>query len=162
MVLCFYCLFSYHSLLELHYGGRIRKSQTARELARETGLLVREAEQRIDADLFLDEYPRWELGAPHWSIILHEMFLHASEQGQKEAKRLICQECQGSASEPNLGVGQSAMELVGYQTSHKEIWDIYHSVYLLRRSPGLPPHGGQQRGRVIHDILSSLMIQLHR
>ena len=59
-------------------------------------------------------------------------------------------------------VGQSAMELVGYWTSHKEIWDIYHSAYLLRRSPDLPPCGTQQRGRVICNILSSLTSQLHR
>ena len=45
----------------------------------EVALSVGEAEQRIDAKLFLDEYPRWELGAPHWSIILHEMFLHAAK-----------------------------------------------------------------------------------
>ena len=69
MVLYFYCLFSYPSLLELHYRGRLRKSQTARELAREVGLSVREAERRIDAELFLNKFPRWELGAPHWSII---------------------------------------------------------------------------------------------
>ena len=55
------------------------KSQTAREQAMEVGLLVREAEQRIDTKLFLNEYPRWELGAPHQSVILHEMFLHAAE-----------------------------------------------------------------------------------
>ena len=40
------------------------KSQTAREQAMEVGLLVREAEWRVDAKLFLDEHPRWELGAP--------------------------------------------------------------------------------------------------
>ena len=55
------------------------KAQTTREWAMEVGLSVREAEQRIDAELFLHEYPRWELGAPHQSIILHEMFLHAAE-----------------------------------------------------------------------------------
>ena len=54
------------------------------------------------------------------------------------------------------------MELVGYQTSHKEIQDIYHSVYLLRRCPGLPPCGSQWRREVIHDILSSLRSQLHQ
>ena len=79
MVLFFCCLFSYPSLLELHYRGRMRKFQTAREQAREVGLSIREAEQRIDAELFLDEYPRWELGAPHQSVILHKMFLHAAE-----------------------------------------------------------------------------------
>ena len=93
MVLCSYCLFSYPSLLELQYGGRIKKSQTAKERDRETGLLVREAEWRIDAELFLDEYLRWELGTPHQSVILHEMFLHTAEEGQKEAERLICRGC---------------------------------------------------------------------
>ena len=44
----------------------------------EVGLSVREAEQRIDAELFLNEYPRWELGAPHQSVILYEMFLHVA------------------------------------------------------------------------------------
>ena len=149
MVLCFYCLSSFPSLLVLHYGGRLNKSQTAREWAKETGLSEREAEQRIEAELFLNEYPRWELGALHQSIILHEMFLHAAEQGQKEVERLVCQGHQPSMSRPDLEVDQSAMELVGYQTSHKEIWDIYHSVYLLRRFPGLPPCGPQQRGRAI-------------
>ena len=67
------------------------KSQTAREQAMEVGLSVREAEWRIDAELFLNEYPRWELGAPHQSVILHEMFLHTAEQGQQEAERLIHQ-----------------------------------------------------------------------
>ena len=145
----------------LHYRGRMRRSQTARAQGREVGLLVREAEQSIDAELFLNEYPRWELGAPHWSIILHEMFLHAAEQGQKEAERLIHWGCWGSVWRPDLEADQSIMELMGYQTSHKEIWDIYHSVYLLRRSSGLPPCGSQWRREVIPDILSSLRSQLH-
>ena len=68
----------------------MNKSQTAREWAIEVGLSVREAEQRLDTELFLDEYPRWELGAPDQSIILHEMFLHAAKQGQKEVERFIC------------------------------------------------------------------------
>ena len=71
MVLYLCCLFSYPCLLELHYGGRMRRSQTTREWAREAGLSIREAEHRIDAELFLNEYPHWELGAPHQSIILH-------------------------------------------------------------------------------------------
>ena len=100
----------------------------------------------------------WE--SLNWSVILHEMFLHAAEWGHKEAERLICQRCHGSASEPNLESDHSAMELVGYQTSCKEIHDIYHSVYLLRRPPGLPPCEDQQRRREICNVLSSLMSQL--
>ena len=32
------------------------------EQAKETGTSVRESKCRIDVRLFLDEYPRWELG----------------------------------------------------------------------------------------------------
>ena len=67
----------------------MHKFQTTREQAIVIGLLFREAEQRIDAELFLNEYPRWELGAPHQSVILHDMFLHAAKQGQKRAERFI-------------------------------------------------------------------------
>ena len=67
----------------------MHKSQTTREWAIEVGLSFREAERRLNAELFLDEYPRWEIEAPHQSIILHEMFLHAVKQGQKEAERFI-------------------------------------------------------------------------
>ena len=35
---------------------------------------------------------------------------------------MVCQRCRGSASEPDLEAGHSTMELVGYQTSHKEMW----------------------------------------
>ena len=54
------------------------------------------------------------------------------------------------------------MELVCYCTSEKEIRDIYHSVYLIERSPGFPSCGEWQRRRTVQDILSSLMDQLHR
>ena len=102
----------------------MNKSQTTREQAIEVGLSVREAEWRLHAKLFLDEDPRWELGAPYWSVILHDMFLHAVEWGQKEAERFICQGHQGSLPRPDLEADQSAMKLMGYWTSHKEIWDL--------------------------------------
>ena len=54
------------------------------------------------------------------------------------------------------------MKLMGYWTSHKEICDLYHSVYLLRRSPGPPPCRPQLRREAICDIPSSLRNQLHQ
>ena len=87
------------------------------------------------------------------------MFLHTAKWGQKEAE---CMVCQGSTREPDPEVGQSTMELVGYWTSLKEIWDIYQSVYLLWRPPGFPSCGDQLRRKMIQDILSSLEDQLHR
>ena len=76
-------------MLELHYGDRLCKSQSTREQARKVGQSIREAELRLDAKWFLDEYPRQEVEGPHQSIILHDMFLHAAKQGQKEAERFI-------------------------------------------------------------------------
>ena len=159
---CFYCFFSYSTLLELQDGGRVWKSQIAREQAREIRTSVREAECCIGVGLFLNKCPSWELGTPHWSVILHEMFLHTAERGWKEAEHMVHQVFQGSTSEPNLEAGHSAMELVGYWTSHKEISDIYQSVYLLRRPLGHPSCGDQLRRKMICDILSSLTDQLYR
>ena len=102
-------------------GGRVQRSQIAWEQAKEMGISVRESEHRIDIVLFLDEYPRWELGAPHQSVILHEMFLHATERGQKEAECMVHWGCWGSTSEPDPEAGHSTMELVGYWTTCKEI-----------------------------------------
>ena len=136
---CCYYLPSYLTLLTLHYGGCIERCQVARERAEEEGISYRESEWMVDSELFLNEYPQWGLGTPHQSVILHKMFLHAPGQGQKEAECMFCRGCRGSVPEPNHRADQSAMELVGYQTSRKEMRDIYHSVYLLRRSPRSPP-----------------------
>ena len=67
-------------------GDRLCKFQSAREWATEAGLSIREAEWRLNAKLFLDKYPRWEIDGPHWSIILHNLFPHTTEQGQKDER----------------------------------------------------------------------------
>ena len=95
------------------------------------GISIRETECQIDMGLFLDEYPQWELGTSHQSMILHEMFLHATSTRQKEAECMVHRGCQGSIMGSDPWAGPSAMELVGYWTSHKEIQDIYQSVFLL-------------------------------
>ena len=146
----------------LKYGNRMEKSQVACHWVEEEGLSFREAERVIKSKLFLDKYPQWGLQTPHQMVILHEMFLHATGQGQKEAEHMSCLGHQSSIPEPNPKVDQSAMELVGYQTSRKEIREVYHSVYLLRRSPGSPSCGESKRKRAIQDILSSLQTRLQR
>ena len=73
---------------------------------------------------------------------------------------MCCQGCQSRILEPNPKADESTMELVGYQTSRREMWDIYHSVYLLWRCPGSPSCGALRRRRAIQDILSSLQSQL--
>ena len=75
---------------------------------------------------------------------------------------MCCQGHQSCIPEPNPEVDQSAMELVGYRMSRKEMWDVYHSVYLLQRCPGSPSCGALRRRRAIQDILSSLQAQLQK
>ena len=101
------------------------------EWVKEMGISIREAKCQIDIGLFLDEYPQWELGTPHQSVILHDMFLHAADRGQKKAECMVCWGHWGITMGPDLQVGPSAMVLVGYWTSCKEIRDIYQSVFLL-------------------------------
>ena len=82
---------SYSALLMLEYGDRMEKSRVTCHQVEQEGLSFREAERVIESELFLDEYHQWGLGTPHWSVILHEMFLHTAGQGQKEAEHMCCQ-----------------------------------------------------------------------
>ena len=56
----------------------MEKTWEAHCRAVQEGLSLREAKQVVESELFLDEYPQWGLGTPHWSVILHEMFLHTA------------------------------------------------------------------------------------
>ena len=63
----------------LRYGDRMEKSRMACCQVEEEGLSIREVERVIESEMFLDDYPRWELRTPHQTVILHEMYLHAME-----------------------------------------------------------------------------------
>ena len=88
-----YYIFSYMPLLPLQYGNRVQRTWAAWNHAEENDILIREAEPQIDIRLFLDEYPQWELGTPHQSVFLHEMFLHATDRGWKEGECMVCWGC---------------------------------------------------------------------
>ena len=133
--------FSYHRLLELWYGDKQNKSLTAKEWANAEGLSMRKMEHHMDIDMFLDRYVRWEVGSPHCSVILHEMFLYAMEQGWKEAEWMICQGHWHGLPKLDPQADISAVWLVGPQTSKEEFRDLYYQVYKLRRLPG-SRHGG--------------------
>ena len=64
----------------------MQRTWAAWDFAEENDTSIHEAECQIDIGLFLDKYPRWELGTPHRAVILHEMFLHAADRGQKEVE----------------------------------------------------------------------------
>ena len=48
---------------------------------------------------------------------------------------------QSQVREPSTEEDQSALHIIGYHTSRKELRDVYHSVYLLNRAPGSPSRG---------------------
>ena len=57
--------FSYMTLLSLIYGSRMEKTCEAHCRAEQEGLSFREAEQVVEMELFLNEYPCWNIGSPH-------------------------------------------------------------------------------------------------
>ena len=62
----------------------MEKTWDAHRRVEREGLFFREAKRVVEMELFLDEYPRWNIGSPHQSVTLHEMFLHAaSHEGGK-------------------------------------------------------------------------------
>ena len=56
---------SYTTLLILTYGGRMEKTWEACCRAEQEGLSFREAKRVVEMELFLDEYPCWNMGSPH-------------------------------------------------------------------------------------------------
>ena len=43
-----------------------------------------EVERWLDAQLFLDEIPKWQPGRAHHSLLYQKMFAHMKAVGQKE------------------------------------------------------------------------------
>ena len=85
-------------------------------MAEQEGFSYREAERVVESDLFLDEYSQWNIGSPHQSVILHEMFLHTASQGWREVERMCHWGHQGHVREPNSEEDQSTLHLIGYCT----------------------------------------------
>ena len=63
--------------------------------------------------------PNGTLG-PHIAI-LHEMFLHVASQGPERQNICATGAFQGHVREPNSEEDQSALHLIGYHTSPKEL-----------------------------------------
>ena len=84
------------------------------------------------------------------------MFVPATESGWKEAERLICHSHQQGLPKLDSGADISAIQLVGYQTSSKEIGDLNCQVYVLMRLPGPPLCGPERAQEITKDIVSSL------
>ena len=75
-------------------GVREEKSREAKRRSAKERKPMWEMERAVDVDLFLEAQKQWAKDSPHCLIILHEMFLHATSEGWKEAERVVCWGCQ--------------------------------------------------------------------
>ena len=90
----------------------------------------------VDVDLFLSAQNHWADNSPHCLMILHEMFLHATAKGQKEAERMICRGFQQYMPQLDPRADLSAVQLVYPMIGRR---DLYLEVYKLHWLPGSPP-----------------------
>ena len=120
------------------------------------GLSIRETEWHMDANMFLDKYPHWEVGGLHCPLILEKIFLQASHLGWREAEQMICQGCWHNLPHLDPQADVSPIQLVGHQTTREEICDLYHQVCKFRRLLGPPLYGPKQVCELTRDVVSSL------
>ena len=124
------------------YGSKRDKALATKGLAAREGLSVWEAEWVMDIELFLKGQTKWEADSPHHLMMLYEMFQHTADQadqGQKEAEWTVHQGYWQELPKLDPEVNVSAIQLVGPQTSKKEIQSLYLEVYKLWRLQGSPP-----------------------
>ena len=138
------------------YGDKWNKSLTAKEWVNTEGLSVREVECHMDVEMFLEGQAGWAVDSPHCSVILHEMFQHTAEQGQKEAECMICYGHQHGLLKLDPKVDVSTVWLVGPQTSREEFKALYYEVYKLWRLLGSPQGEPEWIEELIAEVVSSL------
>ena len=135
----FYFLYSYHELMVAKYGCKREKSQEAKRRSTEEWKPMQEMERAVDVDLFLEAQKQWAKDSPHHLIILHEMFLHATSEGQKEAEQVVCWGHQQHMPQLDPEAGIPAIQLVHPETDREQLLELYLEVYKLHRLPSSPP-----------------------
>ena len=98
-----------------------------------------EMERAVDVDLFLEAQEQWAKDSPHWLIILHEMFLHAAYEGQKEVEQVVHWGCQQHMPRLDPKAGIPAIQLVHPEIDREQLLELYLEVYKLHRLPSSPP-----------------------
>ena len=120
------------------------------------GISMRKVERHLDADLFLDEYLRWESGRPHHPYILQQMFAHAETTGQRQHDCSICQGCWQPSPEQDASVEAPAIKLIGYKTTQEEIRVLYPEVYQLKMASRMVLCDLELTGEICQEIFDSL------
>ena len=98
-------------------------------------------ERAVDTDLFLEAQGHWAEDSPHCLVILHEMFLHAASEGQKEVEQVLHWACQQHMPQLDPKADTPTIQLVHPDMSRRDILSLYLEVYKLHWLPGSP--GGE-------------------
>ena len=120
------------------------------------GLLIRDMENLMDINMFLDEYLHWEAERLYCPLILQEMFLHAAYSGRREVEQMVCWGCWHSLPRLDPQADASTVWSVGPCTSREKIRDLYHQVYKLGRLPRSWLCRPEWVGELTKDMVSSL------
>ena len=110
----------------------------------------------MDVEMFLEGQAGWELDSCHHLVILHKMFQHTMELGQKEVEHMIHQGHQNGLPKLDPKADISAIQLVGPQTSREEFKSLYYKVYKLWRLPGSPLVEPEWIEELTAEVVSSL------
>ena len=130
--------YSYHDLMVAKYGCKREKSREARWRSAEEQKPVREMERAVEVDLFLEAQRQWAKDSPHHLVILHEMFLHAESQGQKEVEWVVCWGYLQHMPQLDPEAGTPTIQLVHLDIKREQLLDLYLEVYKLHRLPCSP------------------------
>ena len=94
----------------------------------------------VDVDLFLSTQNHWAEDSPHRLMILHEMFLHATAKGWKEAERMICRGFWQYMPKLDPRADLSAIQLVYPMIGRRELLDLYLKGYRKTGQGRSGPH----------------------
>ena len=98
----------------MKYENNTTKTASAKRLAREKNLLVREAERQLDAKAYLKEQLQWTSSGLHQEYLHWMMFHHVTATGKSEHKCTICPGRQEPLAEWDVEAEHqpTAMELI--------------------------------------------------
>ena len=117
---------------------------------------MREAEQWLDTNAYLEEQWHWATGELHCEYLYQQIFSHTAVTDQCSYNHAIHQGQREPSLEWDLGAEPTAMELICPYSTQEEIGDLYQDVYQLWRLPRRGWWEEATKEQLHQDILNSL------
>ena len=150
------CHFSYHGLISLKYDNFTTKTDSAKGMAGEKGISVRETKRWLDAEAYLEEQQQWSSGRVHQEYLCQMMFHHAAATSKHELDCAVYWGRQELSVEPGMEGESTVMELARPDSSWEDIVDLYCTVFQLRRLLGRMLCNKEMQAHIFQEILESV------